>query len=149
MNNLDVHNAFEFASRWHYGQNDRGGEPHMFHVVRVADAVRKNGGTPSEIVAALLHDVVEDTGCTVEQIGFTFSPVVADIVGALTRSCYIEERYRDFIERCCANGRSARLIKECDILDNIERIDDAHLDMVKKRYEPALYYLEYGEWPKR
>lgn len=60
------------------------GEPYVTHAFEVAEIVRAHGGSTEVIVAALLHDVIEDTDTTIEEIEHYHGPIVASYVLALT-----------------------------------------------------------------
>ncbi|MCF2657766.1 bifunctional (p)ppGpp synthetase/guanosine-3',5'-bis(diphosphate) 3'-pyrophosphohydrolase [Parabacteroides distasonis] len=78
--------AFNFANQAHAGVKRRSGEPYIMHPIAVAEIVCKEIGLGStSICAALLHDVVEDTEYTVEDIRNMFGDKIAQIVDGLTK----------------------------------------------------------------
>ena len=78
--------AFNFANQAHKGIKRRSGEPYIMHPIAVASIVCNEIGLGStSICAALLHDVVEDTDYTVEDIENIFGPKIAQIVDGLTK----------------------------------------------------------------
>lgn len=78
--------AFNFAKQAHKGVNRRSGEPYILHPLAVAQIVCKEIGLGStSICSALLHDVVEDTDYTVEDIRNVFGNKIAQIVEGLTK----------------------------------------------------------------
>ena len=85
--NALVQRAFDFAADAHESINHRrkySDLPYIVHPVAVALRVEALGGTPEMISAALLHDVVEDTPVSIEQIYAEFGKVVGDLVAGLT-----------------------------------------------------------------
>ncbi len=81
-----IERAFEFAKEAHKGVRRRSGEPYIMHPIAVARIVSREIGLGStSICAALLHDVVEDTDYTVEDIEQHFGPHIAQIVEGLTK----------------------------------------------------------------
>ena len=84
---LDViQKAFEFANEAHKGVRRRSGEPYILHPIAVAKIVVSNIGLGyKSIVAALLHDVVEDTDYTVDDLRNLFGDKVATLVEGLTK----------------------------------------------------------------
>ena len=81
-----VKRAFLLAKEAHKGVRRRSGEPYIIHPIEVAIiAVREIGLGKKSVVAALLHDVVEDTDYTVEDISRIFSPKIASMVDGLTK----------------------------------------------------------------
>ena len=78
--------AFNFANQAHRGVKRRSGEPYIMHPIAVAQIVCSEIGLGStSICSALLHDVVEDTDYTVEDIENIFGPKIAQIVDGLTK----------------------------------------------------------------
>ncbi len=89
--NLQVKEALEYATKAHEGQFRKGGGPYITHPILVACVVAYYGGDTSMICAALLHDVVEDTKATHEDITFAFGKDVASLVDSLTKIVEIRE----------------------------------------------------------
>lgn len=81
----DLLQAVRFAAV-HHGDQKRKytGEPYIVHCFEVAMTVHRAGGTIEMVIAAILHDVVEDTPATLEQVRATFGDIVAGYVDALT-----------------------------------------------------------------
>ena len=89
-----VREAYDTAEAAHKGQKRRSGEPYITHPVAVADILadlRMDGAT---IAAAILHDVVEDTGVSGEQIAERFGSEIADIVDGVTKLDQIQFKSR-------------------------------------------------------
>lgn len=83
---LFVKRAFLLAKEAHKGVRRRSGEPYIIHPIEVATiCVREIGLGKKSVVAALLHDVVEDTEYTVEDISRIFTPKIASMVDGLTK----------------------------------------------------------------
>lgn len=81
-----IRQAFEFANDAHKGMKRRSGEPYILHPIAVAKITAKEIGLRTKsVVAALLHDVVEDTDYTVEDIANLFGPKIASLVDGLTK----------------------------------------------------------------
>lgn len=117
------------------------------HSLRVAFAVAQSGSVPV-IVAALLHDVAEDSGdcVTIETVHSVFGPVVSGIVRALTRKD--GEEYRAYIERVREHGGEAVLVKRADLFDNLTGRECPPPASQHERYHIALQYLSCGNWRK-
>ena len=77
--------AYAIASEAHKQQVRKSGEAYIHHPVAVATVVAELGLDDVTIAAALLHDAVEDTGVTVDELGHAFGPVVAAIVDGVTK----------------------------------------------------------------
>ena len=80
-----IEKAYKTAEYWHRGQTRKSGEPYVTHPVAVATILAELGMTPPTLVAALLHDTVEDTDYTVEQLTEEFGPEIAHLVDGVTK----------------------------------------------------------------
>jgi hypothetical protein len=124
--NLNVADAINLACHAHAGQTDEGGLPHIVHavevMVKVKEAFEQNpveGFTLEELmIAAVLHDVIEDSDYSFEKIHNMFGANIACIVDGVSRRK--DESYRDFIYRAKINPAS-RLVKICDLRHNRSR----------------------------
>ena len=90
MNLERIRNAFEFAYRSHDGQKRKSGEPYIIHPVAVATILAELGLDEDTIVGGLLHDTVEDTSCTLEDITDKFGETVALLVDGVTKLDKVE-----------------------------------------------------------
>ena len=124
--------AFEFAQKAHEGQKRKSGEPYIIHPLAVAQIVAEELKLDSEsIEAALLHDVIEDTAATHEQISKLFSPTIADLVegvSKLTRIQYAtkeDEQMENLRKMLIAMSKDIRviLIKIADRLHNMRTME--------------------------
>ncbi|WP_427051621.1 HD domain-containing protein [Paenibacillus sp. TC-CSREp1] len=110
---LDIELAISIALEAHKGQLDKGGSPYILHPLAVMNRVE----TIEEKIVAVLHDVIEDTEVTIEQLReLGFSEEIVKAIGLLTRS--EEESYEQFIEKTTTN-RIARNVKIADIQENM------------------------------
>ncbi|QCB93666.1 RelA/SpoT family protein [Cellulomonas shaoxiangyii] len=80
-----IEQAYVVAERAHRGQMRKSGDPYITHPVAVATILAELGMTPSTLVAALLHDTVEDTDYSLEQLRREFGPEVAMLVDGVTK----------------------------------------------------------------
>ena len=80
-----VQRAFEFAERAHRGQVRRSGDPYITHTVAVAEIVAELGMEEPTVCAALLHDTVEDTTVSIEDVRRDFGDEVAMLVDGVTK----------------------------------------------------------------
>lgn len=80
-----IERAYETAKKYHDGQFRKSGEPYITHPVAVATILAEIGMTPPTLVAALLHDTVEDTDYTLEQLSEDFGPHIALLVDGVTK----------------------------------------------------------------
>ncbi|HEX2081245.1 MAG TPA: HD domain-containing protein [Longimicrobium sp.] len=110
----DLEEAIGIAVEAHRGQKDRAGAPYILHPLRMMFRVQ----TDAERMAAVLHDVVEDTGWTLEALRERgFPEEVVEAVDHLTRR--EGESYEDFVTRAAAHP-VARRVKVADLEDNMD-----------------------------
>ena len=127
-----IHAAYEYAAAHHAGQNRKDGSPFVTHPLAVAQIVAEELHLDTEsIVAALLHDTIEDTDATHEEISKLFSPTVADLVegvSKLTRIQYAtkeDEQMENLRKMLIAMSKDIRviLIKISDRLHNMRTME--------------------------
>jgi (p)ppGpp synthase/HD superfamily hydrolase len=107
-----IERALQIAAKAHEGQKDKGGQPYILHPLRVMSRVE---GETAQIVA-ILHDVVEDTTVTMDDLRAAgFSEKVLTGVQCVTHRQ--EEHYADYVVRC-KNNALARQVKLADLEDN-------------------------------
>jgi len=129
MSTLDK--AIFIAAQAHIGQKDRYGKPYILHPARLM----MNVDSDAEKIVAILHDVVEDSDWTLEQLrkeGFSSGIITA--VDCVTRRD--DEPYMDYIERLRSN-KIARKVKLADLKDNmdlrrIDKLSNIDLERLKK-----------------
>jgi len=150
MNELvSVLQAADAAARWHVHQRRKGAaqEPYVNHLLEVGSLVAEatGGSDPDVVIAALLHDAIEDQGVTAETIASEFGRHVADIVMEVTdnKSLLKAERKRLQIENAPKKSREAKLIKLADKTSNVRAVANSPAPdwSVERR-------LEYVEWAK-
>lgn len=109
-----IERAIEIAAAAHAGQVDKGGEPYIFHPLKVMLRMT----TEQERIAAVLHDVIEDTSVTIEQLrseGFT-----DEVLRALTALTKLSGESRLEAAKRAAIDPIARIVK---LADNAENMD--------------------------
>jgi GTP pyrophosphokinase len=124
-----------FCKKWHDGQMRKSGEQYYSHPFTVADMVVEYIPTTDVLIGALLHDVVEDTPCTLDLIKEEFNARVAQIVERLTRvktdkdGNKIKVSVDDLMgEMRRVDDQEALLIKEIDRLHNLYTIESMSED---------------------
>lgn len=126
-----VRTALERARSDHEGQvrNGSGGMPYVEHPVRVAALLDEQGYREEVLAAALLHDVVENSETTLDELRELFGGEVAGMVGALTDDESIDSykaRKAEHRERLAAAGEEAMAIYAADKLTNVKMLRDAY-----------------------
>lgn len=125
-----IEKATKFAEDAHEGQTRKyTGAPYVVHPKRVAERARVQGEAEDVVVAALLHDTVEDTEVTKEQVAQEFGENVASMVAALTeeRPAGMNRRQRlaAYFDRLSRERRDVKVLKLLDRLDNLNELDPA------------------------
>ncbi|MBU3590334.1 bifunctional (p)ppGpp synthetase/guanosine-3',5'-bis(diphosphate) 3'-pyrophosphohydrolase [Polynucleobacter sp. 80A-SIGWE] len=126
-----IKQAFHFADAAHLGQYRHSGEPYITHPVAVAELCATWRLDASSIMAALLHDVIEDTGCTQADLVGKFGSKVAELVEGLTKldklefQSHAEAQAESFRKMFMAMARDVRviLVKLADRTHNMRTLD--------------------------
>ena len=126
--------AVEFIIKKHAGQFDKQGMPYIIHPIEVAS----NFDTEEEIVVALLHDTLEDTDTTYDELVSIFGESIAKNVEILTRKS--DETYKDYIRRV-SKTKLTKSVKIADLYNNTDEKRGPIPDSLKQRYEKAIKYL--------
>ncbi len=143
-----INRAYVFAMKAHGGQTRKNGDPYFTHPISVAAILTELKADPEAIITALLHDTVEDTEATVEEIEELFGPTVAALVDGVTKLSKYEmksdaskeaENFRKFV---LAMSRDVRvlLVKLADRLHNMRTLH--YIDKVEKRERIALETMQ-------
>lgn len=134
--------AYCFARDAHEGQKRRSGEPYIIHPVAVAQILAEMGMDGDSICAALLHDVVEDTPVTAQQVKSTFGETVEQLVDGVTKIGQIpysltqeEEQSENIRKMLLAMSRDIRviIIKLADRVHNMRTL--AFMPEEKRRFK--------------
>lgn len=142
-----IHKAFEVALDAHKDQRRKSGEPYIFHPIAVAKIVANELGLgATSIACALLHDVIEDSDYTYEDIEKIFGKKAADIVNGLTKISVMNnqnvsvqsENYRKLLLTLSDDFRVI-LIKIADRLHNMRTLDSMRPDKQKKIAAETVY----------
>lgn len=143
----EIRRAFDLAVDAHKDQRRKSGEPYIYHPIAVAKIVADEIGLgATSIVAALLHDVVEDTDYTVEDIEQLFGETVARIVNGLTKIYNLKkdnasiqaENYRKMLLTLHDDVRVI-LIKIADRYHNMQTLDSMPLENQARIASETLY----------
>ncbi len=116
-----VDKALEFASEKHKGQLDDQGRPYFFaHIVQVHSILKDVTDDEEVLCAGILHDVIEDTDTSYEDLIKEFNKPIADLVRELTQKGSWETGY--YFPHL--KTRKAVMVKFADRLSNLSRMDD-------------------------
>ena len=148
-----LNEAIKLAVDAHAGVLDKAGQPYIYHSLRVMLAVQHLG--VEHAVVAVLHDVVEDTPISLQDLIWAgYPPSVVDGIDSVTKRPGAET-YRDFCIRSFQHP-IGRDVKHADIRDNLERLsglpDENERTGLERRYRWALRLHDYMKsgmvlWP--
>ena len=126
-----IQKAYVFAATAHVGQTRLSGEPYLSHPLAVADTLAEMGFDEATVAAGLLHDTVEDTKATIEELDENFGEDVADIVDGVTKISMIpfenkEEAQAENIRKmilAMSHDMRVLMVKLADRLHNMRTLD--------------------------
>ena len=135
---MQVFRAMNIAYSAHMGQFDKAGVPYIFHPIHLAEQM----DTEEECIVALLHDVVEDTEVTFEDLEKEFSKTIIDAIRLLTRDKSVD--YMEYVKNLKSNT-IARKVKLADLRHNSDstrliKITDKDIERINK-YKRAIELL--------
>lgn len=141
-----VEKAYQLASQRHSQQKRRSGEAFVTHPIAVANIVATNHLDVASVVAAILHDIVEDTSCTVDEIEAEFGSEISYLVSSLTKISKIQFRSsqeklaENFRKMILAMSKDLRviLIKLCDRLHNMRTISSMPPEKIRRISQETL-----------
>lgn len=141
--------AYEFARSKHGKQKRRSGGPYIHHPLRVATNLAKDGYSTDMVIAGLLHDTIEDTDTTIEELAKTFNPHIAEIVDGVSTVSKIKikdkakifsddefylkqvDNYRKLLLATTKNPQTM-VVKLYDRLDNVATLN--HIPEFKRKF---------------
>lgn len=112
-----VEQAFKLGEKAHEHQKRQSGDPYFTHPIAVAQILANMGGDTDTIIAALLHDTVEDTPVTLDEIKETFGPAVTMLIDGVTKLCE-----QDIPQRSSLNEQIETLRKMFNLMQKDVRI---------------------------
>lgn len=140
-----IESVDKLAAAVHVDQVDKSGQPYVGHVRGAARIAEQNGATVEQRMAALLHDSVEDTSCTLDQLAALGVPdAVLRMVDALTHRP--GEDQRGYLTRLTETPEAV-VVKRADIAhnqspDRLGQLDRHTRDRLRKKYATALAILD-------
>ncbi len=132
----EIYRAYQFGAEAHEGQRRASGEPYIQHPIQVAKILAEMHLDHQSIVAAILHDVIEDTDTAKPQIAKKFGKEVAELVDGVSKLTQIsfesraEAQAENFRKMLMAMARDIRviLVKLADRLHNMRTLSALPLD---------------------
>ncbi len=147
MNIVERARVFATAAHAAVGQKRKyTGEDYIVHPTEVAGIVRDAGGTDAQIAAAYLHDVVEDTGVTIEQIEREFGTEITELVSYLTdvsKPSDGNRKVRKTIDRkhTAKAPAAAKTVKLADLISNTQSIVKYDMNFAETYLEEKMELL--------
>ena len=142
--------AADAAARWHVHQRRKGAakEPYINHLLEVASLVAEatGGKDPDLVIAALLHDAIEDCEVPKQLIAETFGDIVANVVAEVTDDKKLPKEERKAIQAETAHKKSdrAKVLKLADKTSNLRTLASSPAPDWSVRRK-----LEYIEWARK
>ena len=132
-----------------YNESGHNPKPVILHSLRIANMLMEMGYDKKIIIGAVLHDIIEDTNVTAEQLKEDFGREILDLVKVVSYDELISdpvEQYKDMYERVLVYGKGAVVLKSVDIAVNslyIDLVPDP--DKRRQLVEKGTYFLDFTE----
>jgi (p)ppGpp synthase/HD superfamily hydrolase len=143
-----VAKAVEFAVRYHGDQTRPTGAPYAEHLLEALEVLVRGAGVtdPDILQAAVLHDVVEDTPCTIDDVRRSFGGRVAEMVGWVTKPAPAEGVDRKtakeaYLSRLQDAPDDAVLVKLADRVSNVQTLRNLRLPKQRQYYAETVRYI--------
>jgi guanosine-3',5'-bis(diphosphate) 3'-pyrophosphohydrolase len=140
--------AVKFATAHHGDQRRKTGVPYLEHLLEAVQILVEGAGvtSPDVLIAAVLHDVVEDTSCTLADVRAAFGPRVAEIVGWVTIPAPGHGQDSSTARETYLRGlrdapRDAVLVKLADRMSNVQTLRNLPQDRQRAYYAQTVTYI--------
>ena len=135
-----LNRAIKISTQAHSGQSDKIGEPYILHPLRVMLSMTTN----NERIVAILHDVVEDTDVTLNDLEKTFPPRIIKAIDAISKKR--DEPYHEYLKRVKLNPL-ATSVKVADVRDNssparLYQLEKSAILRLTKKYSECMKFLQ-------
>ncbi len=144
-----VHNAFELGQRVHLGQARKSGDPYFMHPMAVAHLLSDMGADADTVIAALLHDSVEDTPLTLPEIEKEFGPAVRSLIEGVTKLSRADMDEQPNVNEQIETLRKIFTLMESDvrimvikIVDRLHNMQTVEFLPVERQHALALETME-------
>ena len=141
-----ISRALHFAKYYHGPTQRQSGVLYYTHPMEVAMHTMRYSKKPSVWIAALLHDVLEDSHATLEEIGIVFGTEVRELVKRLSAVRFSSKKYKvkdakEAFAPLFHAGPDAQLIKLCDRLHNLQTLDAMPIEKQRAKVQETLTFL--------
>ena len=136
----EMDKALHYVAR-NISETGHNSKPVLLHSFKVAEMLYQLGYNKDIVIAAVLHDLIEDTAVTYEQLKIDFGEKIANLVQAVSFNPQIDdylEQAKDMFGKCIEYGFDAVIIKCADLLQNIDFVqfvDNKKRNELLKKYE--------------
>lgn len=137
----EMDNVLHFAAK-NLSETGHNTKPVLLHSFKVAMNLYLNGYSKKIVISSILHDLLEDTDLSYEELTEAYGKEIADIVEAVSFNPKIDdklEQARQMFQNACNYGREALIVKASDLLDNINFVhlvdDEITREKLLKKYE--------------
>jgi len=141
----NVRRAYDFGAEAHKDQTRVSGEPYIYHPLAVARILAEMHLDHSSIIAAILHDVIEDTSTAKEQLVIEFGEEVADLVDGVSKLTQV--KFESRLEAQAENFRKMILAMVQDIRVILIKLADRMHNMRTLGVMPPEKFVEYRKKP--
>lgn len=131
-----IERAANFATEHHAGQFRKSGEPYIIHLINVAYILAELQAGPSTIAAGFLHDTIEDTGVSKQELAEQFNDEIAEIVEAVTKIGTLKYKGKDDPEYQASNHRKIFIAMARDVRVILVKLADRLHNMRTLQYQP-------------
>ncbi len=131
-----IERAANFAAEHHAGKFRKSGEPYFIHLINVAYILAQLQAGPSTIAAGFLHDTIEDTGVTKEELADRFSEEIAELVDSVTKIGTLKFKGKDDPEYQASNHRKIFIAMAKDVRVILIKLADRLHNMRTLQYQP-------------
>jgi guanosine-3',5'-bis(diphosphate) 3'-pyrophosphohydrolase len=136
-----VTRAVMFATDWHGDQQRPTGVPYLEHLLETLEVLVRGAGStdPDVLAAGVLHDVLEDTRCTQDELSPNFGQRVTELVQWVTKPASSKEAYLDGLKQA---PREAKLVKLADRASNVQTLRNMPgLEWQRRYYAQTVRYI--------
>jgi len=142
-----IHSAYEVAAERHDGQFRMSGEPYITHPLAVALILARYGLDADTVAAAILHDTVEDTGLTLDEVTESYGPAVAGLIDGVTKLDRVRYSNREEAQAATIRKMVIAMAKDVRVLliklaDRLHNIRTIHPLAPEKQQRIAIETLE-------
>ena len=142
-NDRELNEALLYSASFFIQSNRKIGKPSFLHSIRVSQLAQKMDYEKNVVISAVLHDLIEDTNCTIANIQIRWGNFIAEIVDSLTikdNGLSKFEAFQESLERSVKVGKESLIVRVLDVIDNMDYFEKAN-EEDKKYLQNKYCYL--------